>query len=434
MDGGLVAPGRGAGARLRLSGRGTGLLAGAAETPGATPGPAPRRLRVLIITREFPNAVNPFAAPFNRQQFAALGKRCDVEVLASIPWFPGARLFARWSAAGGLGGVPGRERIDGLEVAHPRYLYLPRIGRALGGVLYAASLAREVLRRRGRYDVVLGSWAFPDGVGAVALAGLLGLPAVIKVHGSDMNVLARLPSVAFNLRWALPRARRVVAVSRPLADAVAAFGVPRERIDTIPNGVDRQLFQPRDRAAARAGLGHAGDSRRWLLYVGRVEEAKGVLDLLEAFSALARRRTDLRLVLVGDGTARAACQRAAAGMPADLVLFAGARPLEQVPSWLAACDALVLPSWAEGTPNVVLEALACGRRVVATAVGGTPDLVTGLELGELVPARRPDLLAEAMERAADVVYDPDTVACAGGRHGWDESARRLEGALREALG
>lgn len=389
-------------------------------------------MRVLIVTQQFPNSRDPLGSPFNRQQFAALAKRCEVEVLASIPWFPGAGLVARWSPAGRLVDVPRQESIDGLAVKHPRFVHLPRFGRSAAGALYAASLAREVLRRRGRYDVLLASWAFPDGVGAVALARLLGVPAVIKVSGSDMNVLARMPPVARNLRWALPRARRVVAVSRALGDTVASFGVPRERIDIVTNGVDGELFRPRDRAAARAELGHEGDTRRWLVYVGRLEEAKGVLDLLEAFSLLARRRSDVRLAIVGDGAARAACERAA-GELGDRILVAGGRPLEEVPRWMAACDALVLPSWAEGTPNVVLEALACGRRVVATRVGGTPDLVTGPELGELVPARDPALLADALLRAADAPYDPAAVAGAGARHGWAENARRLEGSLREAL-
>jgi glycosyltransferase involved in cell wall biosynthesis len=390
-------------------------------------------MRVLVATRQFPNALDPSFSPFNRQQFTALGKLCEVDVLAAIPWFPGARLFARWSLAGRMVGVPHEERIDGLPVVHPRYVYVPRIGHIAGGALYAASLAPEVLRRRGRHDILLGSWAFPDGVGVVALAKLLGVPAVIKVHGSDMNVLARMPSVARNLRWALPRARRVVAVSRPLCDVVESFGVPRERIDIVPNGVDAELFHVRDRATARAKLGHAGDTRRWLLYVGRLEESKGVLDLLEAFSLLARRRSDVRLAIVGDGRARAACARAAAGPLGDRLIAAGPRPLEEVPLWMAACEALVLPSWAEGTPNVVLEALASGRRVVATRVGGTPDLITGPELGELVPARAPALLADALDRAADAPYSPETVAQAGTRGSWEESARRLEGSLRAAL-
>jgi glycosyltransferase involved in cell wall biosynthesis len=390
-------------------------------------------MRVLIVTRLFPNATDPSFSTFNRQQFAALARRCEVSVLASIPWFPGARLFSRWSAAGRLVEVPREERIEGIRVVHPRYVHLPRLGRGAAGALYAASLAREVLRRRGDHDVVLGSWAYPDGVGAVALARLMGVPAVVKVHGSDMNVLAKMPSIARNLRWALPRARRVVVVSRPLGDVVASFGVARDRIDIVPNGVDADLFRPRDRAAARAALGHGGDARRWLLYVGRIEEDKGVLDLLEAFSLLARRRSDVRLAIVGDGKARAACERAASGWLGERILVVGPRPLEDVPRWMAACDALVLPSWAEGTPNVVLEALACGRRVVATRVGGTPDVVVGPELGELVPPRDPAVLADALGRACDTPYDPEAVARAGARGSWDESARRLEASLQAAL-
>ena len=125
--------------------------------------------------------------------------------------------------------------------------------------------------------------------------------------------------------------------------------------------------------------------------------------------------------------------QAAAGELGDRVLVAGQRPLEEVPRWLAACHALVLPSWAEGTPNVVLEALACGRRVVATDVGGTPDLITGRDLGELVPPRNPALLADALDRAAAAAYSPEDVARAGARGSWNDSARRLEASLRAAL-
>jgi teichuronic acid biosynthesis glycosyltransferase TuaC len=114
-------------------------------------------------------------------------------------------------------------------------------------------------------------------------------------------------------------------------------------------------------------------------------------------------------------------------------MVAGSRPHEEVPSWMAACDVLVLPSWAEGTPNVVLEALACGRRVVATRVGGTPDLVHSPELGELVAPRDAAQLAAALDRAADARYSPEDVARAGARHGWDESARQLEASLRRAV-
>src|SRR5439155_26063779 len=149
-------------------------------------------------------------------------------------------------AAGRLTTVPARERIEDLEVEHPRVLYLPRIGHALAPALYAASLLPWLNERRGKVDVVLGSWAFPAGVAAVTMGRLLGVPAVGKRHGSDLNVLPELPPVRRLLQQALPRADRVVAVSRGLADKARALGVSQHRINFVPNGVDRALFHPRD--------------------------------------------------------------------------------------------------------------------------------------------------------------------------------------------
>ena len=112
-------------------------------------------MRVLIMTKIFPNRVEPLSSPFNRRQFAALGKLCDVEVLATIPWFPGATAFRRWSSAGRLAKVPRKDTIEGLSVRHPRTLLLPKIGHSVAGHLYAASLALSALEHRGRVDVVL---------------------------------------------------------------------------------------------------------------------------------------------------------------------------------------------------------------------------------------------------------------------------------------
>jgi teichuronic acid biosynthesis glycosyltransferase TuaC len=388
-------------------------------------------VRVLAVTKIFPSAVDPTAAPFNRQQFAALGRLpgVDLEVLATVPTFPGARLFARWSAAGRLGAVPREERIDGLRVFHPRTFYVPRVGHAADAALYAASLLPEVRARKGKVDVVLGSWAYPDGAAAVLLARLLGVPAVVKLHGSDMNVVARMPGPRAMMRLLLPRAARVVAVSRGLADAAAGLGVARERIDLVMNGVDSSLFQVRPRPPALAELG-LDPARRWLLYVGRLETTKGVLDLVEAMTRVTR--ADAGLVLVGDGAAREAAQAAAAPL-GERVVFAGKQPLPRVPTYLAAAHALVLPSWNEGTPNVLLEALASGRRVVATRVGGCPDVVADPALGLLVPPRDPVALAAALDQILAQDYDARAIAARGARGGWADSAKALHGVLERAI-
>ena len=392
-------------------------------------------MRVLIVTKIFPNAVEPLSAPFNRQQFAALAAYCDVDVLATIPWFPGAGLLGRRSSAGALTAVPTVDNIAGLHVRHPRTLFLPRIAHGTWGPLYAASLAPLVPRYRGKVDVVLGSWAYPDGFAAVLFAQALGVPAVVKLHGSDINSLAEMPGPRRMLQWALPRAARIVAVSRALADKVAELGVAPERIALVSNGVDSERFVPRDRNAARQALGVPADARL-ALYVGNLKPAKGVLDLLSAAPAMLDADPRNYLVLVGGGESAAAIADAANALGparARRILQRGALPADQVAQWMAACDIVVLPSWNEGTPNVVLEALASGRRVVASQVGGVPDLLTEATLGVMVPPRQPAQLAAALVHELTISYDPTEVAAKGARGGWAASAEALFHVLRDAI-
>ena len=386
-------------------------------------------MRVLAITKIFPNAAEPLSAPFNRQQFAVLAKLCELEVLATIPWYPGAGLLARWSSAGKLGRVPRRETIDGIAVRHPRTLFVPRLAHATWGPLYAASIAPQVARYRGKIDVVLGSWAYPDGFAAVIAGRLLGVPSVVKVHGSDINVVAQMPGPRALTAWALPRAARVVAVSRALGDEVVALGVPRDRIAIVMNGVDAQLFHPRDRAAARRELGLPAGPL--VVYVGNLKEEKGSRELARAWPLVLAALPGATLAVVGGGPLRGEVEAALAPC-GERVRMLGPRPLPEVPAWMAAADVLVLPSHSEGTPNVVLEALASGRRVVASAVGGVPDLITRPELGALVPPKDPEALAAALVTALGMPYDPVAVADLGARGGWAASASALHTVLAAA--
>ena len=385
-------------------------------------------MRVLAITKIFPNALEPLSAPFNRQQFAALAAHCELEVLATIPWFPGAGLLSRWSSAGKLAAVPRAETIAGISVRHPRTLFVPRLAHAAWGPLYAASIAPALARYRGKVDVVLGSWAYPDGFAAIIAAQLLGVPAVVKLHGSDINQLAKLPGPRRMLQWALPRAAHIVAVSKALAGEVCELGVAPDRVTVVMNGVDSSLFYPRDRAAARRELGLPGHAKI-ALYVGNLKPEKGVAELARAWPTVARHLPDAELVVVGGGPLADDVKQQAG----DRARMNGPQPLDRVPLWMAACDVLVLPSHSEGTPNVALEALASGRRIVATAVGGTPDLITSATLGALVPPKDIDALADALVIALRGSYDPAAVAELGARGGWAASAAALHAVLESTL-
>lgn len=388
------------------------------------------RLRVLAITKIFPNAAEPLAAPFNRQQFAALREHCDLRVMATIPWFPGAGLLGKWSTAGKLANVPKRDVIAGIPVEHVRTLFVPKGAFASWGPLYAASIAPALAAYRNQVDVVLGSWAYPDGFAAVIAAKLLGVPCVVKLHGSDINIVAKLPGARKMTAWALPKAHRVVAVSRPLADDVIAMGCRPDRVKVVMNGVDGALFRPRDRAAARRELG-LPDAGPLAVYVGNLKPEKGVLDLGRAWEGVLREVPDATLLVVGDGPLAGELETVTS-KHGERVRLIPRQPLDRVPVYMAAADILVLPSHSEGTPNVVLEALASGRRVVATSVGGVPDLITSATLGTLVPPRDPDALGRAIAAALRSPYDADDVATRGARGGWAASASALHAVLSEA--
>lgn len=395
-------------------------------------GPA-KRLKVLAVTRIFPNAKEPLSAPFNRQQFAALGQLCDLTVMATIPWFPGSRLVKR-SKTSSLKGVPRRDTIAGLDVRHPRVVYVPGLA-GLSGALEVASLLPSFLPMMRDVDVVLGSWAYPDGAAAVALAKLAGVPAVVKAHGSDLNVQSTMFGPRTNLSLALPRATRVVAVSAALGEKAISLGVPRERVAVVSNGTDASLFYVRDREEARRKLawGAGGWPKRVILYVGRVERAKGVMELVDAFARIADRAPDLALAILGDGGATADAKAAAAPL-GERVRFLGARPLVEVPEWIAASTLLTLPSHAEGSPNVIREALACGRPVVGTNVGGIPELLETDPpgaVGEMVPVKDPAALGEALLRVASRDWDPAAIREKSGGS-WEESAAALLRVLESA--
>ena len=149
-------------------------------------------MKLLVITNLFPNARQPGRGLFNLQQCQELARLCELTVVAPVPWFPKARALRRlrkWSA---FAEVPLREVVDGIEVAHPRYLVVPWVGRLLSGWSFALGIRPTVRRLAGSFrpDAVLATWAYPDVVGTALLARVLRVPLVAKVHGSDINVSA----------------------------------------------------------------------------------------------------------------------------------------------------------------------------------------------------------------------------------------------------
>lgn len=379
-------------------------------------------MKVLVVTNLFPTPWDPRRGTFNRQQFQRLAERHEVHVLTAVDFRER------------MAGKSGNADVNGIECDYFTFFHPPGFGRFLNALCFFACLmwqrGREL--READYDVMLASWAYPDAAGAAWVARLLGIPYVVKVHGSDLNVQAEFRLRRPQVRSALRGAAGVVAVSRALACKAVALGAESGAVETIYNGVDTRLFHRGDRRAARERLNLPPDAPI-VLYVGNLKATKGCHDLVEAFPALVACHPDARLVYVGDGTCRGSLEgRAAALCLAPAVHFAGAVDHAALTDWFRAANVLCLPSHNEGVPNVVLEAMACGTPIVATAVGGIPEVVTD-HAGILVPPHQPHELGAALVEAFERHFDPAAIAAHAATFRWDENIDRLERVLLRAV-
>ncbi|MDR6935562.1 glycosyltransferase family 4 protein [Luteibacter sp. 3190] len=372
-------------------------------------------MKILVVTNLFPTPWDPRRGAFNRQQFQRLGDRHEVDVLTAVDFRERA------------GGPKEDVRVPGVRTDHFTFYHPPGFARFLNAFCFFACMMwqRGGELRRARYDVMLASWAYPDAAGAAWVARLLGIPYVVKVHGSDLNVQAESRLRRPQIRSALRGAGGIIAVSRALAAKANALGARREAVEAIYNGVDTKLFHRGDRRAARARLGLPPEVPI-VLYAGNLKATKGCHDLIEAFPALVRRHHDARLVYVGDGPCRANLEdRAASLCCAPAVRFAGAVDHAALADWFVAADVLCLPSHNEGVPNVILEAMACGTPVVASSVGGIPEVLP-THAGILVPPHQPHELGVALVEAFERHFDPAAIAAHAATFRWDENIDRLE--------
>lgn len=233
-----------------------------------------------------------------------------------------------------------------------------------------------------------------------AIALLAGVRARVHgEHGRDMSDLRGNNTKYITLRRALrPWLSRFITVSRDLRQwLIGDVGVPEAQIVQIYNGVDMTRFRPGDmQARAILPAGFAPDDALVIGTVGRMSGEKDQHTLVQAFARIAAAVPRARLVLVGDGSLRGELERTVAELNlAERVWFAGNRP--DVPDLLRSLDIFVLPSLGEGISNTILEAMACGLPVVATRVGGNPELVNDGETGLLAPAADPVAMARAFE-------------------------------------
>jgi glycosyltransferase involved in cell wall biosynthesis len=374
--------------------------------------------RLLIITNLYPLPWEPQRGTFNCQQFSRLTEHFDVRVVVPVP-------FTDWFAR------KKEQLFESDDYSGPQrwlfpYFFTPKIFRNLYPLMMKWSLRWQLFNRIKKYqpDYVIGSWLYPDGIVAADIANQLQVPYVLKAHGSDINVYLDNTMRGEKILQACRQARKIIVVSRALKDILLSRGIDSSQIDVLYNGVDAQLFYPElnQQSSQQSEVG------KRLLFIGNLKHDKGVMELLEAFATLADRSH--RLTIVGDGVMRGAMQRFVQVQDlTERIHFAGSLPHTSLPALMRAADLLVLPSYREGVPNVILEAMASGLPVVATDVGGIPEIVEPGVSGFLVPARNVEALKEAIESALAHCWNSTVVAAKAKQFDWSSNIECLRQAI-----
>jgi teichuronic acid biosynthesis glycosyltransferase TuaC len=352
-------------------------------------------MRILTFTTLYPSAAQPTHGIFVEARLRKVVESGAVSarVVAPCPWFPfKSPKFGTYSA---FARTPRSEKRHGIDIDHPRYPLLPKIGMSSAPLAIFTAilpLLRQQIRDGKDFDLIDAHYFYPDGIAAVLLGQALGRPVVITARGDDLDLISTYAIPRRWIQWATKQAAGLITVSSGLKRRLEALGTAPDRIQTLRNGVDLDLFRPCERIEARSEFGF---SQPTLLSVGNLVLKKRHTLLVEALAQL----DGINLAIVGDGPERPRIKALAdrLGVANRIQLFSR-MPQEKLPAIYTAAELLVHPSVREGWPNVLLESMACGTPVVATKFDGLADIITAPAAGCIVTEASPTGLAAAIRK------------------------------------
>lgn len=345
---------------------------------------------ILSVCMTLPTVAEPQQGVFVYRRLQAISRIWPVQALRPQPWFPALKSHVLEQ--------PLNE--PNLRVDSRCMFYLPGIAKSLDGWWMERCLKRwlKELTPRPTKSALDAHFAYPEGVACHRIAHKLGWPFFITLRGVEEEWLL-VPAIRRQIVNALNAATGVISVSQSLRSAVEKLGVNTDKFHVIPNGCDTKVFSPGNKQVARQKL--KIDGRKALLVsVANLKPVKGHDVLIRALWQL-KNSVDFELVCIGDhensNFARQLQQLAVECGVVDRVRFIGPLPAETIVEFLRAADLFVLASHREGCCNAIIEAMACGTPIVATAVGDNPLFAARYDKFQLSPANDPDAFANALQ-------------------------------------
>lgn len=365
-------------------------------------------MKIMILSHNYPCIAFGYSGIFIHEQAKALHELgMNIRVICPTPFAPWPiTLFnSKWQ---GYASTPKEDIIESINVRYSRYISYSNYHIHTASKRYYKGVSRDFKKIHcavGGIDIIHAHFVIPDGLAATYIGSEFSIPVVVTAHGSDVN---KFPSYDERLKSSfsdtIKHSDAVVTVSNVLKKKVEMYSSPR-RVESIPMGVDTRIFRPANNVQeVRQRLSLPLDTHV-ILFVGRPEYEKGIFELIKAFKIVCQSIMNVILAVVGYTQSSSECVSYIQhnGL-ADRVRILGSLPHIQVRDWMSACDIFVLPSHSEGLPTVVVEAMACGRAVVATPVGGVPQILEDGQNGIITPVKKPEILAEKIRL---LIEDPN---------------------------
>jgi|GEM_PF-7096308 len=372
--------------------------------------------KILVITKMFPAKNFMQDCIFNKKLIDYMSNKYDdlqFNIIRPVIWIPKIPyIYDKLNSVKVIGhtseSVINSYRIDYIPILSYGSSFL-----SFQGESYYLSLIKKIEPIIKNYDIIHSHKIYPDGYASVKLGKKFNKPVLMHIHGSDVNIGLYDNKLKKHYKYVFDNCKALITVSNDLKKKIIdQYPQHSNKIHVAVNGVNLNEFID-NKKNINVSNQKQNSYKKIITFIGRVEDQKGINELLNACKDLKEKRNDFIIYLIGkykDKDYKKYHEYVLKNNITDFVRFIGEVNHESVISWLKFSHFSVLPSYMEGTPMAVLESLASGTPVVATNIGGIPDLLNSYpDRGMLIDPNNIGQLTDAMDKMLDKNKDKESI-------------------------